>query len=66
MSITYFKVVRIMSWSNFNTTCSFFHISMFISNNWYWFIHNWKNNILTNKIFISFVFFINCYCSITK
>ena len=77
MSLTYFKVVGIVSGGDFNNACSELHIDVFISDYGYFFVYERKNYGFADKIFISFVIRVNrksciaehcfgtrgCYCN---
>ena len=62
----YFKVIRVVRRSDFNNTCTFSHIGMFITNNRNFLIKKRKNDMATVKMFISRVITVNCNSGITK
>ena len=55
MSLSYFKVVRVMCRSDFNNTCTKIHFNIFVRNNRNRFINKRKNYVFTNDVFISFI-----------
>ena len=66
MTSSYFKVVRVVGWGYLNATCTIFHINIGICNYRDFPTYKWQNQIFTNLIFKSFVFWIYCNSQITK
>ena len=66
MTLADFKVIWVMSRSDFYATCSEFLINIFIGNNRNFSVCKRKKKHFTDKILISFIFRINCNSSITK
>ena len=66
MTQTNFKVIRVMCRGDFNNTCTFFHIGMFIAYNGDFFIYQRQNCMTAVKMFISFIFGIDSNSGITK
>ena len=48
MTLSNFKVVRVMGWCDLYGTSSKFFIYIRICNNWNLFIYDWKKNHLSN------------------
>ena len=61
-----FKVVRVMRRCNLNNTCTKFHIYIFVCNNRYLTVYYRKVKHFSNHIFVSVIFWVYSYCSITE
>ena len=59
VTLTNKEVVRVMGWSDFNHTSTKFWVSVFITNDWNSFVNDWQNNVLTNQVFVAWVFWID-------
>ena len=66
MSLTNFKIVRVVCRCNLNNTCSKFHINIFVCKYRNLTIHKRKKHLLSNNILVSIIIRINCNSSISQ
>ena len=66
MTLSNLKVVRVMSRCDLNNTCTKFHIDISIGYNRNFSVNDREQKLLADDIFISVIFGIYRYCSITQ
>ncbi len=65
-ALTNLKVVRVMSRSNLNNTCTLFHICVFVTYNRNFLVEQRKNYMTTVQMFVTLVILVDCNGSIAK
>ncbi len=60
------EVIWIVRRSDFHNPCTKFRIRVLIRNDWDWLVHNWKDNIFTNQVLVTWIFWVNCNRNVTE
>ena len=60
------KVVGVMRWCDFNDTCAFFHVRVFVCEDWDFAIDKRYRHSFTDDILVAFIFGIDNDCHIAE
>ena len=66
MTVPYFKVIRVMRWSDFYNPCPKILLNVFVSDDWNLAVHKWQDDCFPDKRLVTFVVWVNRNSSISK
>ena len=66
MTVPYFKVIRVMRWSDFYNPCSEILLNVFVSDDWNFTVNKWQDYCFPDKRLVTFVVWVNRNSCISK
>ncbi|MNU84322.1 hypothetical protein D3C71_740410 [compost metagenome] len=66
VTTAHFVVVEIVRRGDFHAAGAFFHVSVFVAQNWNAAIHQWQNHELADQIFITWIFWVYGHAGIAQ